>query len=203
MQALIKHQLIPDHREKTPLFYGRCGQHYEQNQQLDRAQRLYEQGQQQYPQSNLWTSALARVTVAEVRAEGARQITPAQRVGSTGDGSSVIRIKNSAPRQMKVALSGPTPKFETIPPCEGCQKYHRQGPKLCPDKGTTLEIPLEPGQYDLSIKYTEEGNEKIASGVGNWQLQAGARYSSCFMIVTDLEEEGLQTEKQLEQPLPQ
>ncbi|WP_299488185.1 hypothetical protein [Acaryochloris sp. IP29b_bin.137] len=201
LETLINHKMIPHQDTDVSQFYVYCGQRYEQKQQYARAKTLYEKSQQQYPQkSDLWTPALARVTVANIKQNGAKQIDFDQRVGSTTDGSSKIELKNSSPRQVWITVSGPTPQFKTLPPCKKCKIYN-QRIESCPAEGAFTRISLEPGEHDISVQFTELPGEKIVPWAGSLQLQTGAHHSRCFFLVRHSSgQRFIELEKPLEKP---
>ncbi len=69
-------------------------------------------------------------------------------------------------------------KFEEIGTCRDCVKVVNKPPKLCPHKRPVGRYTLEPGQYDVAVKFTADDGNPVNPWAGNWSLEAGAEYKS-------------------------
>jgi hypothetical protein len=186
---LAERNLLPKSDANLPSLYPECGKVYEAEKSYQRAISIYEQFLKQYPAHVLAEDVkrfLARTTVADIRSGGARNIDSPGRTGTTTDGSTVIEIQNTSPAKMRITFSGTTPKFEEIESCRDCVKYVNKPPKSCPDKGPVGRYTLEPGQYDIAVKFTADDGNPVNPWAGTWSLEAGAEYKSCFFIIQDL-----------------
>ncbi|MFB8787851.1 MAG: hypothetical protein U7123_03185 [Potamolinea sp.] len=56
-------------------------------------------------------------------------------------------------------------------------------PDLCPGNGTVGRYRLEPGQYDIAVKLKADNGNTVNPWTGNWNLEAGAEYKTCFLII--------------------
>lgn len=187
IDLLSQRNLIPK-TNTLPQFYLACGEGYEATQQYERAMTLYQQFLERHPtiQTQTMQQALASATVANLSEDGAQASDPPAYMGRTVDGLTVLEIQNSSPREMEITISGPTPKFEELEPCNDCKLYVNQGPEICPEKGPTGRYVLEPGQYQVAIDFVEQADEVIESGVGDWELIEGSEYRRCYIVVHNL-----------------
>jgi tetratricopeptide (TPR) repeat protein len=188
IEALVKRNLLPKSDPNLPLLYPECGKVYEAKKSYERAIVIYEEFLKQYPSHPLVEDvkrSLARTTVADIRGRGARNIKSPGRTGTTADGSTVIEIQNTSPAKMRITFSGTTPKFEEIETCRDCVTYVNNPPESCPGKGPVGRYTLEPGQYDIAVKFTSDNGNPVNPWAGSWLLEAGAEYKSCFFIIRD------------------
>lgn len=186
--VLSEQNLLPKSDPNLPSLYLECGKLYEAKKGYSKASATYEEFLKQYPDHPMAKDvkqSLARTTVADVRGRGALNIESPGRTGTTVDGSTVIEIQNTSPGKMRITFSGATPKFEKLENCRDCVTYVNNPPELCPGKGPVGRYTLEPGQYDIAVKFTADNGNPVKPWVGNWSLEAGAEYKSCFFIIRD------------------
>lgn len=186
IEALVKRNLLPKSDPNSLLLYPECGKVYEAKKNYERATIIYENFLKQYPDHPLVEDvkrSLARTIVADIRGKGARNIKSPGQTGATADGSTVIEIQNTSPAKMRITFSGTTPRFEEIEPCRDCVMYDNNPPESCPEKGPVGKYMLEPGQYNIAVKFTADDGNPINPWAGSWSLEPGAEYKSCFFIV--------------------
>ena len=196
--VIASSKLLPKSDDHLQLLYVKCGKVYEENKSYERANFIYEKFLKEYPKHPLTENvkqSLARTTVADIRGRGARHIESPGRTGTTADGSTVIEIENTSPAKMRIIFSEPTYKFEEIGTCRDCVKVVNKPPKLCPHKGSVGRYTLEPGQYDVAVKFTADDGNPVNPWAGNWSLEAGAEYKSCFFIIENPVDEPEKKEK--------
>lgn len=184
MDALIRHELIPQPETNLPSFYHACGQTYAAARDHTKAVNMYERFLDRYPEHQLASevkTALAQSMVADTKAKGAGNILQPERSGITSPGSTVLVIQNDSPEKMRLIFSGPEPRFEELEPCTDCQKYIGERPETCPNKGPIGRYTLKPGQYDVVVKSISDRG--VRPFTGNWALGDGSEYNSCFFIV--------------------
>jgi TolA-binding protein len=185
---LAEQNLLPNSDQNLPLLYSECGKVYEQHQTYYSAIKMYEQFLQQYPNHTLAENvrrSLAQTTVADIKSQGARTVESPLPTGRTADGSTVIEIQNSSPNPMRLTFSGVTPKFETVEKCKDCVTYFNP-PKACPQKGPITRFVIEPGQYDIAAKPQSSFGNRVNPWSGNWILEPGKKYQTCFFVVRNL-----------------
>ena len=186
--VLSQQNLLPKSDPKLPSLYSECGKLYEAQKDYSKASSTYEEFLKKYPDHSMTKNikqSLAQTTIADVRGRGAQKIESPGRIGTTVDGSTVVEIQNTSPGKMQITFSGATPKFEKLQSCRDCVTYVNSPPKLCPQKGPVGRYTLEPGQYDIAVKFTADNGNPVKPWVGNWSLEAGAKYKSCFFIIRD------------------
>jgi hypothetical protein len=139
----------------------------------------------------LWGSILsAIVTVAAIQAMNRYTPTqPFQRdpaalppfaiVGTIPGQDGEIRIRNSAPQEMRVDFrqNGKLIRTGKIPKCEQCQIYTDRPPQ-CPQYGYSESYPLPPGTYDVWVSWA--GSSRPFAG--RWIVQQGTAYDGCFYL---------------------
>lgn len=184
LDPLQQHQLIPQAETTLPSLYYACGQTYAAASKHGQAIQMYEQFLDRYSQHELTAevkSAWAKSMVAEAKAQGAGSIARPGRSGSTGDGSTVVEIRNDSPEKVRMVFSGPEPRFEELAPCTDCQKFVGNSPNACPNKGPVGTYKLQPGEYEVVVKSISD--RAVRPFTGSWSLGSNAKYSSCFFIV--------------------
>ncbi|MCA1991092.1 MAG: hypothetical protein LDL41_03460 [Coleofasciculus sp. S288] len=193
MDILVKKNLIPQQDTNLPALYHSCGQVYATRENYANAVNMYERFLENYQKHQLASevkAALAQSMVAEAKAKGAGDILQPGRSGITSDGTTVVEIRNDSPETMRIVFSGPDPRFEELDPCDDCIKYVGKGPESCPNKGPIERYTLKPGQYDVVVKSISDRG--IRPFTGNWSLDNGTEYNSCFFIVQQPTAEGEQ-----------
>lgn len=184
--TLTENNLLPKSNTNLPSLYLACGKVFEADKTYKRAIFIYEKFLQEYSDHTLALDvrrALARTTVADIKGRrGVRNIKSPGRTGTTADGSTVIEIHNTSPGKMEITFSGATPKFEELKTCRDCVMYDKP-PDLCPSNGTVGRYRLEPGQYDIAVKFKADNGNTVNPWAGNWNLEAGAEYKTCFFII--------------------
>jgi hypothetical protein len=186
LRDLEQGNLLPKSNANLPSLYLKCGNLFEADKSYYRAIATYEQFLKQYPNHVLTEDvkrALARTIVSDVKGNGAQNIKSPGRTGTTADGTTVIEIQNTSPAKMQIAFSGATPKFEEIEACRDCVTYLSKPPDLCSGKGFVGRYKLEPGQYDIAVKFTANDGNPVNPWAGTWNLKAGTEYKSCFFII--------------------
>lgn len=182
LEALIKTNLIPPSNQ--PHFYQACGQVFEKNGMYSQATAFYEQFLDQFPNHQLTTDVkqdYAQALYDEAQAKGAGTIPPPRQSGSTGDGSTVVEIRNDSPENMRIVFGGPTPRVEELEPCQSCEKFTGAPPITCPSKGPVGRYIVDPGDYQIIVKSIS--NSTVTPYTGDWSLAANTRYLNCFYIV--------------------
>lgn len=181
--ALIEDRdLIPDANQ--PDLYLACGQVLTKSGKYATAIEFYEKFLDRFPNHALAKDIkqdYAQALYADVEAKGAGTIPPPPQRGSTGNGSTVVEIRNDAPEKMRIVFGGPTPRVEELEPCTSCQTHIGEPPKSCPNQGPLGRYRVDPGQYRIIVKSV--GNSYVTPYTGNWSLTANAIYSHCFYIV--------------------
>ncbi|BAZ18743.1 hypothetical protein NIES4071_106280 (plasmid) [Calothrix sp. NIES-4071] len=191
--------LLPKQNSNLPLLYPTCGKIYEANKRYEQAISIYNQFLHSFPDHPLKLDiqrSLARTTVADIKGRGARKTKPLLRTGTTVDGSTVVDIQNTSPAKMEITFSGTTPKFGEIEICTDCIEYISKGPEICPGKGPIERYTLEPGKYDIAVKFTTRSGNLAYPWTATWSLEQGGEYKTCFVIVQDLVDESNKKEKE-------
>ena len=90
---------------------------------------------------------------------------------------------------MRIIFSGTTPRFEELEDCDECQKYIGESPEFCTGDGPIGRYSLEPGEYEIAIKFKANDGKPVNPWAGNWNLERGAEYKSCFFITQDSQDD--------------
>jgi hypothetical protein len=178
----MQHKLVP--QVNQPEFYQACGKALADSGVYPKAIALYETFLDQYPDHALakpMKRAYAQALYADAQSKGAGTIPPPVQGGTTGDGSTVIEIRNDSPEKMRIVFGGPTPRVEELEPCRDCQTYTNNPPKQCPGVGPIGTYTVDPGQYRIIVKSI--GDRTVTPYTGDWPLSANTRYNNCFYIV--------------------
>ncbi len=189
LEILTEKNLLPPSDPNAQSIYPSCGKTYEIEKSYEEAISIYENFLKMYPNHPLIENvkrSLARTTITQIKEEEEeRYIESPERTGITADGSTVVEIQNSSPVGMRIIFSGITPRFEELEDCDECQKYIGESPESCPGKGPIGRYTLEPGEYEIVIKSKANDGERVNPWAGNWHLERGAEYKSCFFITQD------------------
>lgn len=186
LDGLIGQELIVEDGANFPALLYACGQAYEDASDFGEALVLYDRVLKQYPDHSVAgeaQQALARAAIAEANALGAGGLPAPQAVGASeaSGGLVTVVIRNDSPEGLRLVFSGPEVRVEELPPCEGCQEFSGDGPSGCPEQGPIGEYVLSPGSYDVVVKAL---SGDITPFRGNWNLETGQEYNSCFYLVT-------------------
>jgi hypothetical protein len=178
----ITQSLIP--QGNVPSFYQACGKVFENAQNYTGAVSLYETFFDRFPKHALTSAMLksySQVLYAKAKSEGAGNIPPPSASQSTGDGSTVIEIRNDSPERMRIVFGGPTPRIEELPACSTCETYSIIPPVMCPERGPIGRYTVEPGDYKVVVKSV--GGGQVRPFIGNWSMARNTVYSHCFYVV--------------------
>lgn len=181
---ITNQQLLPNAETQTPLMLQACGATYSTTQDFDSAIAVYDNFLVDYAdhdQFNAVEVALAKTMVDQANSQNAGQIPPPPLSGYTGDGSTVVIIRNDSPEAMRIVFSGTDPQFKELPPCTDCQSFTGSEPSFCPEKGPEARFVLSPGQYDVLVRSV--GDRSVIPFTGTWSLSQGSEYYNCFYIV--------------------
>lgn len=183
LPSLINHQLLPNADKALPIWQYACGQTYAKNSNFAQANALFQQFLQEHPrheQVRQVETAFAASMVAEANASGAGRIARPGQSGRVRRGTTVVQIRNDSPETLRIVFSGPEPRFEELAPCAECEPLSAP-PSACPAKGPRGTYTLKPGDYDVLVRSTSNG--QVTPFTGKWELGSGSEYSSCFFIV--------------------
>lgn len=183
MTALVNQNLMADPTTQAPSLHFACGKQDEAQKDYAGALQHYNSILNNYPnavEARDAEAAIARSLVAQANATGAGTIPPPQPLGSSGNSSSIVKIRNNSPNTLRIVFSGPEPQFAELPPCRDCQVYSAPA-RSCPEKGAEGTYTLKPGQYSVLVRAADDSN--VTPFTGNWSMQQGKAYSSCFYLV--------------------
>ncbi len=181
--ALTNQALMVDPATQAPSLHFACGQKDEAQKDYTGAIQHYSSVLNDYPnaaEARDAEAAIARTLVAQANETGAGKIPPPQPLGSSGNSSSVVKIRNDSPNVLRIVFSGPEPQFAELPPCRDCQVYSTP-PRSCPEQGAEGTYTLKPGQYSVLVRAADDSS--VTPFTGNWSMQQGKAYSSCFYLV--------------------
>ncbi|WP_299485472.1 hypothetical protein [Acaryochloris sp. IP29b_bin.137] len=182
LEVITQHNLMS--QSNQPTFYQACGQAFERSGQYPLAIQQYEQFLDQFPNHQLTEDvkqAYAQALYKEAQAKGAGTIPPPIQQGSTGDGTTVVEIRNDSPEKLRNVFGGPTPRVEELEPCPDCKRIYESPPKECPNQGPVGRYTVNPGQYRVVVKSISDSI--VVPYTGDWPLAANTRYNNCFYIV--------------------
>lgn len=187
LDDLVDKQFIAQPDDQLPPLVYACGQAYEASSAPHDALAFYERFLSDYPDHALAaevTDAYARTTIADAQASGAGELPPPQAVGASDQAGEqvMVVIQNDSPEELSLIFSGPEVRVERLEPCADCEKFSGDGPSACPEKGPVGKYLLNPGSYDVVVKAA--GKDGVTPFRGNWSLESGQEYSSCFYLVT-------------------
>ena len=186
LEAVRNTQLIPPLTDKLPQLYQTCGALFTEAGEQGNAIAVYEQFLDHYPQHSLADpikQSYAKAVFDEANQQGAGALPTPGRSGATGDGSTVVRIRNNSPEKMRIVLSGPTPRVEELAPCEDCVVHTPSNiPEGCSLQGPEGVYTMQPGGYQAVVKSI---GATVTPFTGNWALEGGSIYSHCFFMVRD------------------
>jgi tetratricopeptide (TPR) repeat protein len=183
MTALVNQNLMADPTTQAPSLHFACGKQDEAQKDYAGALQHYNSVLNDYPnaaEARDAEAAIARTLVAQANETGAGKIPPPQPLGSSGNSSSIVKIRNSSPKVLRIVFSGPEPQFAELPPCPDCQVYSAPT-RSCPQKGAEGTYTLKPGQYSVLVRAADDSS--VTPFTGDWSMQRGKAYSSCFYLV--------------------
>jgi len=181
----LKNTIIAERTDFLPSLYYRCGQAYEDDGDWANAITIYESFLADYPSHPLASdaeAALARSIVAQAKAANAGEIPAPERSGSTSSGVTEVIIQNDSPERLRIVFSGPESRVEELGACSSCKNYTSIGPLHCPEQGPIGHYTIKPGQYDVVVEASS--SSRTTPWSGNWNLDSGDEYYSCFFIVS-------------------
>lgn len=184
-QTLRVQGLVPAQADALPPLLWACGQVFEESDDPGRAVELYAQLLNDYPDHALAQEtipALARATVAQAKAAGAGNIPAPQSVGGTGSGPAVVVIQNASPEKISLVFNGPESRLEELDACADCDRYSGDGPAACPEQGSVGVYEVPAGTYDVVVNSSSD--KGVIPFIGQWNLNQGEEYHSCFFLVT-------------------
>jgi hypothetical protein len=183
IDQLLINDLVPQPDTNLPQVYFACGQLYEKTEIYTFAIDYYEQFLSGYPNHPLASeveSALLRSIVARTKMNGAGNLPTPERSGTTGDGSTVVIIRNESPESLRIVFSGSENRIEELEACSTCTTYYTS-PMACPEIGPVGRYIIQPGQYFVVVESTSDSGTTPWSG--DWTLESDGEYTNCFFIV--------------------
>lgn len=110
----------------------------------------------------------------------ARDFGKEELIGPTPGTQAIIILYNDSPESLRIALSGPEPRVETIAPCPSCPISPPNTPsKNCAKSAIPLRILITPGEYDVAINF----NESTTNGAyAHWSLKPAKQYFACYSL---------------------
>ncbi|GAB4131258.1 MAG: hypothetical protein Fur0046_00040 [Cyanobacteria bacterium J069] len=175
--------LVPTPETQIPALHYACGNAYVAQKDLGTALTHYNTVLTEHPnaaEAKDAEAAIARTLVDQANETGAGKIPPPRAVGSSGNRSSVVKIRNNSPKVLRIVFSGPEPQFAELPPCADCQVYTAPA-SSCPEKGAEGTYTLKPGRYSVLVRAADDSS--VTPFTGDWSMQQGKAYSSCFYLV--------------------
>jgi hypothetical protein len=166
-------------------FYLLCGERYEGAKEYREAVRVYREFMNSFDQHEVMDDiqlAYSRNIYYYARETGAPEIPAPPRSGTTMRGRTVVIIQNDSPERMRISFSGPESRVEELEQCSTCRTFSGEGPDGCPDQGPIGTYTLVPGSYNVVVESISDSD--VIPWVGQWSLDNGDEYSSCFFIVT-------------------
>lgn len=124
---------------------------------------------------------LARALINEAESAGAGELPAPVPAGGAGGGATDVVVYNDSPEELRIVLSGPESRIEIVPASTTSTEYSLVGPTSCRTDVPSLALELQPGEYRAMVEATSGG---VSPFVGNWTLDAGDAYESCFFVVT-------------------
>lgn len=98
----------------------------------------------------------------------------------------IIYIQNDSPHLLQFYFRSINSAFnatvETLEACATCEIYTGTGPDFCPEELPTIEIEMEPGEYQVIV--SSQSSSSVTPFRGIWNLETEQGYSQCFFIVT-------------------
>jgi hypothetical protein len=148
---------------------------------------MYELFRAEYPDHRLAPeveAALARSVVENAKQSNAGTIPEPQPSGWVQGASAIVVVQNDSPERLRITFQGPEVRVEELAACSACEKHMIVKPLSCPQKGPIGRYTLQPGAYDVVAEAISD--RSVSPFAGNWTLNRGQQYSSCFYIVVTL-----------------
>ena len=184
LKDLLANNVIPDLDMNLPTLLFGCGLLAEGDQDYSLAEYYYEtalSNNAAHPLAPKIKGALASLIVRQAEAMDAPNLPPPVPSGTVASGSTVVIIQNDSPDALRIIFSGPEPMIEELPACADCVDF-TSDPPACPEKGPIGTYTLAPGDYDVVVESIE--GENVEPFSGQWQLEDGVEFYSCFFIIT-------------------
>jgi len=184
LKDLLANNVIPDLDMNLPTLLFGCGLLAEVEQDYPLAEYYYEtalSNNAAHPLAPQIKGALASLIVRQAEAADAPNLPPPVPSGTVPAGSTVVIIQNDSPDALRIIFSGPQPLIEELPACADCVDF-TSDPPACPEKGPIGTYTLAPGDYDVVVESID--GENVEPFSGQWQLEDGIEFYSCFFIIT-------------------
>ncbi|HEV2781237.1 MAG TPA: hypothetical protein VGX25_17790 [Actinophytocola sp.] len=126
-------------------------------------------------------ATLATLVNKQARADSAaKDLGVPEPLRTVGGNKAILVVHNDSTELMRIALSGPDPRVETIDGCPNCPDVTGEGNQFCRDQATLKRIELEPGEYDMAVDSPEAS--RTAAAYAHWVLQPGKEYFACYTL---------------------
>lgn len=187
LEGLEAQGIVASGEPALPPLLIACGAAHESDQRYTDALVVLDRFLAEYPDHELAATAeaaFARVSIADAELSGAGSLPAPTSVGESeaGDGLMKVVIQNDSPQSMVLVFNGPDVRVERLEPCADCEEYVGVGPEDCPEQGPVGEYVMEPGVYDVVVKASDDVS--VTPFRGQWSLEPGDEYYSCFYLVT-------------------
>ncbi|MGZ4740519.1 MAG: hypothetical protein ACXVLM_14925 [Ilumatobacteraceae bacterium] len=163
-----------------------CAQVAENSGQFDAAVQRYQWFVDNAPLDERAVAArdgLARALINQAQNSGAGTLPEPTQSGRSGGTLTDVVVFNDSPEELRLVLSGPESRIEIIPASPTSTTYSLVGPPVCRTDVPSLELQLQPGDYQTLVESTSGA---VNPFVGTWSLAKGAAYRSCFFVVTSI-----------------
>ena len=183
IDQLLTNNLVPQPDTNLPQVYFTCGQLYEKAGTYPFGIDYYEKFLSAYPNHPLAAdvnAALMRAIIARAKLGGGGKLPTPEKSGTTGDGSTLVIVRNESPESLRIVFSGTENRIEELEACSTCTTFI-SSPPFCPGIGLVGRYTLKPGQYFVVVESTSD--KSIAPWSGDWALEAGSEYTNCFFII--------------------
>lgn len=182
--ALLEYDSIKERTDFIGVFYTGCGQRYEAAQNHENAMRLYQEFIDNFHSHGSISdirAGFARSAFELAKQQSAPTIPTPKRTGTASGGRALVIIQNDSPESMEISFDGPEFRYEELDACRDCIVFQNPGPKECPNKGPSVTYSLMPGEYKILVRARSDNS--VQPYIGEWMLESGSEYSSCFYIV--------------------
>jgi hypothetical protein len=184
LDRLEAQQLVSSASEILPPLLQVCGRVFEENGDLAHALMMLNRFRVEHPDHPLRADVDAdfvRVTVADAEARGAGALQNPGNIGPSGEAGDLVSIEihNGSAEGLTLVLRGPEVRVEELGPCSECQAVIDE-PVGCPDTAPVGRYVVEPGEYDVVIKASNDA--RVTPYRGTWKFEPGKGYTDCFYI---------------------
>ena len=152
-------------------------------QKSPKANFIYEKFVAAHPNHPLVPQAKAEWAQSMIvtnKGQEAGKLPPLGEFGRAKDGTTTLMITNESPLPIRIFLDGPESRVEELERCPSCRKYSLR-PSSCSGQGTTGTYKINPGQYDVLVRFLD--GERVVPYEGNWEFKANTIHGHCFFIV--------------------